>query len=328
MKKQHWLLIAAGVLLIVAFVSSVDVGGNTKANTRGATASLGCRAPLLCTQQTVSDNTTKDLKLSAHDAKQVATDLSKIYQGFQPGQVQVGTGNIPAKAREAATLSFTGKTIKNRQMLSAFFKSDLKLAVKARHRVRHALLSKGYDKAEVKRAFANADHWFWVAPTVASQITGTTYPVKGDIVKENGARAVAPNDAIWFYVTSDGHVLKNASLRADCMNPEVTTVTPIPPGHVPPPITCVTNCQPQHQCPCITKAQASQNVPNPAPGDPNAPTKEPSAQPTVPANTSSPAPPTPGGYNGGSTTQPGQTAPPTPVVPSDDPTNTGDPGGF
>lgn len=99
--------------------------------------------------------------------------------------------------------------------------------------------------------------------------------------------------------------------------------------------TCTTpNCQQtgtcptHHKCPCVTPTQATQPVPTPAPGDPGVPTHAPSAQPTVPANTSSPAPPTPGGYNGGSTTQPGQSGSPTPVVPSSDPTNTGDPGGF
>jgi hypothetical protein len=83
-----------------------------------------------------------------------------------------------------------------------------------------------------------------VAPTVASQISGTTYPVKGDIVKEKGFRSVAANDAIWWYVTSDGHVLADATVRADCGNPEVTTITPIPPGKNPPPI----SQPPGHPC--------------------------------------------------------------------------------
>jgi hypothetical protein len=296
-----------------------------------------------------------DLGLTDKQSKQIASDLSKIYRNYKPGQVQTGVGSIPDKTREAATLSFTGKTIKNREMLSEFFKSDTKLARQARARVRHALLSKGYTEAEVQRAFTNADHWFWVAPTVASQISGTTYPVKGDIVKERGARAVAPNDAIWFYVTSDAHVLKNASLRADCMNPEVTTVTPIPPGTTPPPISqppCIkpskpagggayvynsTNCtwhkpgqtfdEMQNQSPAHQDVQDNSTSGVNTGHTPGASTP-PAPQPTQPANTSSPAPPTPGGYNGGSTQQPGQTAPPTPVVPSSDPTNTGDPGGF
>lgn len=299
--------------------------------------------------------TPTDLGLTDQQTKQIAKDLSKIYKGFKPGQIQTGVQDIPAKPREAATLSFSGKTVKNRQMLSDFFHSDLKLAQQARYRVRHALLRKGYDKAEVQRAFANADHWFWVAPKVASQISGTTYPVKGDIVKENGARAVAPNDAIWYYVTSDGHVLKDASLRADCMNPEVTTVTPIPPGSTPPSISqppCVKQPKPAgggvyeyNSTTCTwhkpgqsfdqmqNQSAAHQDVQDNSTsgvytGHTSGASTPPKPQPTQPLDTSNPPPATSGGYNGGSTQQPGQTASPTPVVPSSDPTNTGDPGGF
>lgn len=53
----------------------------------------------------------------------------------------------------------------------------------------------------------------------------------------------------------------------------------------------------------------------------------PSSQSTVPVNTASPATPTPGGYNGGGTSQPGTTAPPDPG-PSQSSANSGDPGGF
>jgi len=299
--------------------------------------------------------TPSDLGLTPQESKQIASDLSKIYQNYKPGQVQTGTNDIPKKKREAATQAFSGKTLKNREMLSAFLKSDNKLARQARQRIRHALLSNGYGQAEVKRAFANADHWFWVAPTVASQISGTTYPLGGKVVKERGARSVAPNDAIWFYVTSDAHVLRNASVRADCGNAEVTTVTPIPPGHVPPPISqppCVKPPKPggggtymynSQNCtwhkPGQTfdemqnQSQAHQDVQNNSTsgvntGHTSGASTPPAPQPTLPANTSSPAPPTSGGYNGGSTQQPGQTASPTPVVPSSDPTNTGDPGGF
>lgn len=102
---------------------------------------------------------------------------------------------------------------------------------------------------------------------------------------------------------------------------------------------CVKNCTPNpgckhhcstpppHTCPCISTTEASQPVPTPHPGDPGVSTP-PNQNPTVPADTANPAPPTNGGYNGGSTTQPGQSGSPSPVVPSSDPTNTIDPGGF
>jgi hypothetical protein len=56
------------------------------------------------------------------------------------------------------------------------------------------------------------------------------------------------------------------------------------------------------------------------------PVPEPTANPVVPANPSTPVDPVAGGYNGGSTTQPGQTAAPDPG-PTQPPVS-GDPGGF
>lgn len=92
--------------------------------------------------------------------------------------------------------------------------------------------------------------------------------------------------------------------------------------------TCTHNCTPPHKCNCVTPQQATQNVPTPPPGDPNAPKNPPAPHPTVPVDTNNPPPPSSGGYNGGSPNQPGQSGTPDPVVPSSDPTNVGDPGGF
>jgi len=124
--------------------------------------------------------------------------------------------------------------------------------------------------------------------------------------------------------------------RPELFKPVCVTSTPTPtpshttpPRHTTPPTTPPHTTPPPTTCPtCVTPEQATQPVPTPAPQPSTVPTTEPSAQPTVPANTESPAPPTPGGYNGGSTEQPGATASPTPVVPTSDPTNSVDPGGF
>ncbi len=135
--------------------------------------------------------------------------------------------------------------------------------------------------------------------------------------------------------------------RLACKKPPTTTTstcddkgncpTPPPPGckekgncPTPPPPGCKEkgNCPTPPPCPCVKPTDVVQPVPTPDPGPSGVPTHAPSAQPTNPVNTQSPAPPTPGGNNGGSTQQPGHTASPTPVVPSSDPTNSGDPGGF
>lgn len=98
-----------------------------------------------------------------------------------------------------------------------------------------------------------------------------------------------------------------------------------------PPPGCTHDCTPTNPptetpCPCVDPTDVNQPVPTPDPGPSGVPTHEPSAQPTHPVDPSNPPDPTPGGNNGGSTEQPGQSGSPTPVVPSSDPTNTGDPG--
>lgn len=105
-------------------------------------------------------------------------------------------------------------------------------------------------------------------------------------------------------------------------NPPPTNPPTNPPPTQPPP----TN--PPTKCPCVDPTDVQQPVPTPDPGDPNVPHNPPNPQPTQPVDPENPPEPNDGGYNGGSTDQPGQSGNPDPVVPSSDPTNTGDPGGF
>ena len=202
----------------------------------------------------VKPSETAGLALSEKQSKQVAEDLSNIFKGFQPGQVKVGSDKIPSSPQERATVSFTKKTIETRKDLETFFASDLDLAKRAKARVVRNLRKHNVSEEEIKRAVTSGDRWVWVAPTVPSVITGTTYPSGDGIVKINEPRGVASNDAIWFYVTEDGHVYNDVSVRADCMNPEVTTVVPddcTTTGNCPPPITCVRNCKPDCKPPYV-----------------------------------------------------------------------------
>jgi len=94
---------------------------------------------------------------------------------------------------------------------------------------------------------------------------------------------------------------------------------------------CKTNCSSPSPSPkpcnkCVTPTQASQPVPTPAP-EPSGwkVSTPPSPQPTLSANPTNLPTSRPGGYNGGSPSQPGTTAPPTWAPPSAPP-NMGDPG--
>lgn len=99
------------------------------------------------------------------------------------------------------------------------------------------------------------------------------------------------------------------------------TPSSTPPGTLPP-------SSPPHTyvCPCVSPTKASQPVPTPPANTQSVPSSPPSQNPTVPYNSPSPAPATSGGYNGGSTSQPGTTAPPDTPLPSA--TGTGNGGGF
>lgn len=213
---------------------------------------------------------------SVPDLTLAGTDLAKIYQGFEKGQVKIGGGKIPKSPQERATVAFTKKTIETRQDLVNFFASDNKLAKQAKARVVRNLRKHHVSNEEIKRAISNGDRWIWVAPTVPSSIMGTTYPSAGGIIKVKAPRGVAANDAIWYYVTEDGHVYGDVSVRADCGNAEVITVTPIPPGSTPPPISCVTNCAPPTPY-CKNHPTAPQCL------TPKDPTKDVNVNPQVPA---------------------------------------------
>jgi len=192
----------------------------------------------------------QDTGLSDQDEQGVAKYLAEIYEGYMPEEVNVGgNGNIPDSPEERSpTASFTKETIENREDLVAFFASDHPNAQSARARVERSLRAAGYGDDEVNQALTSGDRWIWVSPTVESQILGTTYPLNGDIVKAENWRQVAPNDAIWFYVTSDAKLVKGAAVRADCGNPEVDKVRPVrpetpevPPVEIPPGEKCPFN---------------------------------------------------------------------------------------
>jgi len=104
-------------------------------------------------------------------------------------------------------------------------------------------------------------------------------------------------------------------------------------GHIPPAPptkckvssthTCGSTPTPKPSGPC----KVCENKPQPVPHvSPTAKPTAPKRNPTKPADPKNPPSPTPGGYGGGSTSQPGQNGPPDKPLPTA--TATGDPGGF
>lgn len=251
-------------------------------------------APTTSTTTTTSTTVpAADLDLDEEESQQIAGDLNEIFVGYAPGEVDMGTGNIPDSPEErAADVSFTKETIETREDLCTFFASNHEKASDARANVERALREAGYGDDEVNRAL-NSDcaSWLWVAPTVDSQILGTTYSVNGEVVQSDNWRQVAPNDAIWFYVTSDAHIVAGASVRADCGNPNVVTVRPVrpdtpeaPPIDIPPGNPCPYNpALPVDSPECKRNPPGNPPPEEPPPGNtPKDPTEDVLVNPEVP----------------------------------------------
>ena len=91
--------------------------------------------------------------------------------------------------------------------------------------------------AEVARAL-DGTGYFPVQVTVASEILGTTYYKDGKVLTADGWRTVGPNDIFWMFMTTYQKIVVPATIRADCGNPELTTVRPVTPGNPNPPVEC------------------------------------------------------------------------------------------
>ncbi|MDZ7786510.1 MAG: hypothetical protein U5L95_05340 [Candidatus Saccharibacteria bacterium] len=181
----------------------------------------------------------EDLGLTEEQTAELANALSDVYVDFRPGEVDMGTGNIPDSPEERGDASFTKDTIETREDLPAFFASDNPKAQRARSRVESSLRAAGYGDEEVELALTSGERWIWVSPNVEHQVLGTTYDLNGEIYKADSWRQVAPKDAIWWYITTDAKIVNGAAVRADCGNPEVDKVRPVRPGTPPAaPIEC------------------------------------------------------------------------------------------
>lgn len=277
--------------------------------------------------------------LSDEDAGAIARQIPDTYQGFEPGELQVGVGEIPDSPEERGAASFTDDTIEVRENLPVFFDSDHPKARAARDRVEAAIRAAGYGDDEVNHALTSGDRWIWIAPTVEHQILGTTYYVDGEVVKADNWRQAASKDAIWYYITRDAKFLPEASVRADCGNPNVDKVRPVRPGTPPappidvppgqetppptappgttPPVTTPpttekprtstecqqngTNCPPGVTNDVVQPVQENPSGVNtgPTPGAPSSPPTTSAPGPTAQPNQPAP-PPNDGGYDSGS----------------------------
>ena len=210
----------------------------------------------------------------------------------------------------------------------------------------------------------NSANWIPVQFTgVSVQWGGNTYYADGVVKNETGAGSVdqAGTTAVIFVPPQQvaaGKVTSIFVLRGACGNPQTMMPRPyVPPTTTSTTTTPTTSCtQPWYAfhagyyqiAPCVWR-KTDQSLPVLRDGGTTGgkqstldqstsgayvgpttsngtPVTEPSSNPVAPANTASPAPAATGGYNGGSTTQPGQTGTPAPG-PTQPPVSS-DSGGF
>jgi hypothetical protein len=322
MTRKQWIIgaLVCAIMVVAAFV--VASIGDTKSGAPAATDTPSAIKPTSGSKQQVNKHVVK---------------VALEQQGYKPSQIQFDPSK---KTTVPAGSDIFSKEVRDPATMVAFLKGG---SPQAETIIQQAISQTGATRAQV----LDPSNYVLAQLNAPTDWTGNTYFQNGQMQSASNTKTDAAGTQVLVFVPPDqvaaGKVTSLAVWRVACTNPQSKLPKPHPHPTCQQTGTCSPNCHmtgtcthptcqqtgtcTHHKCPCITPTHAQQPLPTPPPGNPGASTA-PHQNPTVPANTASPAPPTPGGYNGGSTQQPGQSGSPTPVVPSSDPTNTGDPGGF
>ncbi len=180
-------------------------------------------------------------------AQDVANQINEILKGFGPGQVLTGDAALAAAQgapEERGTAAFSQRTLKSPEEVGQFLREDTELSRAALVRVTTAIREAGYGDEEVVRAL-DGSGYFPVTVTVAARVLGTTYFRDGQVREAGHWRSVQANDMFFLFLSRDGKIIVGATVRADCANPGLVSITPIPPGEIPPPV----DVPPGEKCP-------------------------------------------------------------------------------
>lgn len=190
--------------------------------------------PSVETTTTAPNDDCVDPKLSAEAVAKANADLGIAYPGFGEDEIVTGCEKVDfaANPREAsADASFApeaGAVIESQTEISQWLASDDERAVKARGNVIGAFVEKGLPQSEIDRALSG-ECYIPVQANVPTVIEGTTYFVAGEI-RSADARMTGAKDIMWLCFATDGQLIKGASLRADCFNPDFDVIRPLKPG--------------------------------------------------------------------------------------------------
>lgn len=253
MKRRRLLMVT-----LVATVMLTACGGGL--GTRD-TASSGTKQEASTTTTKAKPSTTTTTK--PVDPDDVFDQINDKFQDFEPGQVKVGEKNVTFQGapEERGIAAFSQRTLKTPEEVGAFLQEDTEVSRAAKERVVGAINAHGWEKLvallqshpkaskkekeqfaaqirkdneeEIQRALSG-EGYFPVQVTVAARVLGTTYFKDGKVLESGEWRSVGPKDVFWLFLGRDGKILFDAAIRADCGNPNITLVTPIPPGEEPP----------------------------------------------------------------------------------------------
>lgn len=166
------------------------------------------------------------------EARNFWADLEERAPDFRPGEVNVGSqvewGENP---EERGTAAFTSETIESPADIVAFFGSGTPESEEVVSMIEETFED---DPENLERALSG-EGYVPVQFNVPIAIEGTTYFVNGESEVATGERFAQAGDILWLYADEDGHIVWDASFRADCANPEITFIRPLRPGDVIPP---------------------------------------------------------------------------------------------
>lgn len=159
-------------------------------------------------------------------------DLATRFQGFNPGEIAAGSAvDFGKNPQERGSAAFSDHTLETRKQIADFLGSDNERAKVLRDKVAEALA----DRPEELARALSGEGFVAVQTLVPVSIEGTTYYVDGQMVQMHSPRSAASGDVFWIFADKAGHIEWDASLRADCSNKDLTSVTPIRPGQPVPP---------------------------------------------------------------------------------------------
>lgn len=153
--------------------------------------------------------------------------------GFDPSEVDAGEEDVEfdGAAEERGDASFSDVTLKTREDVAEFLGGDSPESIAARERVQTALADM---PGELERALSG-EGYVPIQFNIAVQYFGTTYFNGSEVIDMRGARQTGEDDILWLFISREGVIVAEASIRADCGNPNFDRIVPVRPETPPAP---------------------------------------------------------------------------------------------